>query len=138
MTPWTTNIWEEDPQSVSFSLLQHRNSDAAFFTSSYVTSRQPSQIQTRTVHLWTRSHQARVCSVTCCGEVCNPHRCLSGCCVYEKPRQFGESSSESEGDDDEEGCGSAHCILGHGRRGHGQTGGGGPTAPPSAGATHSH
>ncbi|XP_056876725.1 E3 ubiquitin-protein ligase PPP1R11 [Takifugu flavidus] len=58
--------------------------------------------------------------------------------VFEKPRQFGESSSESEGDDDEEGCGSAHCILGHGRRGHGQTGGGGPTAPPSSGTTHSH
>uniref|UniRef100_A0A3Q1ENW7 E3 ubiquitin-protein ligase PPP1R11 n=1 Tax=Acanthochromis polyacanthus TaxID=80966 RepID=A0A3Q1ENW7_9TELE len=38
------------------------------------------------------------------------------CCIYEKPRQFGESSSESEGDDDDEGCGSAHCILGHGRR----------------------
>uniref|UniRef100_A0A672H6U8 E3 ubiquitin-protein ligase PPP1R11 n=1 Tax=Salarias fasciatus TaxID=181472 RepID=A0A672H6U8_SALFA len=47
------------------------------------------------------------------------------CCVYEKPRQFGESSSESEGDEDDEGCGSAHCILGHGRRGAGQRGGGG-------------
>uniref|UniRef100_A0A3Q3JG69 E3 ubiquitin-protein ligase PPP1R11 n=1 Tax=Monopterus albus TaxID=43700 RepID=A0A3Q3JG69_MONAL len=50
------------------------------------------------------------------------------CCIYEKPRQFGESSSESEGDDDEEGCGSAHCILGHGRRG-----AGGPTVPPNSG-----
>uniref|UniRef100_A0A8C1EWK3 E3 ubiquitin-protein ligase PPP1R11 n=1 Tax=Cyprinus carpio carpio TaxID=630221 RepID=A0A8C1EWK3_CYPCA len=59
------------------------------------------------------------------------------CCVYEKPRQFGESSSESEGDD-EEGCGSAHCILGHGRIGHGQREGGGGTAPPSSGGTNPH
>ncbi|XP_040909795.1 E3 ubiquitin-protein ligase PPP1R11 isoform X2 [Toxotes jaculatrix] len=60
------------------------------------------------------------------------------CCVYEKPRQFGESSSESEGDDDEEGCGSAHCILGHGRRGHGQRGAGGTTVPPNSGGSHTH
>lgn len=68
----------------------------------------------------------------------DPVLCPSGCCIYEKPRQFGESSSESEGDEDEEGCGSAHCILGHGRRGHGQTGGGAPTAPPSSGSAHGH
>ncbi|KAI4817714.1 E3 ubiquitin-protein ligase PPP1R11 [Gymnodraco acuticeps] len=60
------------------------------------------------------------------------------CCIYEKPRQFGESSSESEGEDDDEGCGSAHCILGHGRRDNGQTGGGGATAPPNSGGSHSH
>lgn len=61
------------------------------------------------------------------------------CCVYEKPRQFGESSSESEGDDDE-GCGSAHCILGHGKDRHGQIGGGGSAlAPPSSGGgSHTH
>ncbi|XP_059412665.1 E3 ubiquitin-protein ligase PPP1R11 [Carassius carassius] len=59
------------------------------------------------------------------------------CCVYEKPRQFGESSSESEGDD-EDGCGSAHCILGHGRRGHEQREGGGSTAPPSSGGKNPH
>nr|XP_033772819.1 E3 ubiquitin-protein ligase PPP1R11 isoform X2 [Geotrypetes seraphini] len=35
------------------------------------------------------------------------------CCIYEKPRAFGESSSESE---DEEGCGNAHCIQGHRKR----------------------
>lgn len=58
------------------------------------------------------------------------------CCVYEKPRQFGESSTESEGED-EEGCGSAHCILGHGR-GHGQRGNGGATAPPGSGGTNPH
>ncbi|XP_074470424.1 E3 ubiquitin-protein ligase PPP1R11 [Sebastes fasciatus] len=62
------------------------------------------------------------------------------CCIYEKPRQFGESSSESEGDDDDEGCGSAHCILGHGRRapGPGQRGGGGTTVPPNTGGSHTH
>uniref|UniRef100_A0A3Q3WTV4 E3 ubiquitin-protein ligase PPP1R11 n=1 Tax=Mola mola TaxID=94237 RepID=A0A3Q3WTV4_MOLML len=60
------------------------------------------------------------------------------CCIYEKPRQFDESSSESEGDSDDEGCGSAHCILGHGRRGHRQRGSGGPTVPPNSGGSHTH
>ncbi|KAK6327936.1 E3 ubiquitin-protein ligase PPP1R11 [Coregonus clupeaformis] len=62
------------------------------------------------------------------------------CCVYEKPKQFGESSSESEGDDGDEGCGSAHCILGHGKDGrHGHRGGGGgSTVPPSSGGSHAH
>ncbi|KAM3596205.1 uncharacterized protein V6R79_010333 [Siganus canaliculatus] len=57
------------------------------------------------------------------------------CCIYEKPRQFGESSSESDGDNDDEGCGSAHCILGHGRRGHGQRV---PTEPTTSGGSHTH
>lgn len=65
----------------------------------------------------------------------------AGCCIYEKPRQFGESSTESEGED-EEGCGSAHCIMGHGssrhRQGGGGGGGGGGTAPPSSGGPHAH
>ncbi|XP_078073633.1 E3 ubiquitin-protein ligase PPP1R11-like [Mustelus asterias] len=34
------------------------------------------------------------------------------CCIYEKPRAFGESSSESE-DEDGGGCGNAHCVRGH-------------------------
>ncbi|XP_070593873.1 E3 ubiquitin-protein ligase PPP1R11 isoform X2 [Erythrolamprus reginae] len=34
------------------------------------------------------------------------------CCIYEKPRAFDESSTESEEEDDE-GCGNAHCIRGH-------------------------
>ncbi|KAG5264592.1 hypothetical protein AALO_G00255900 [Alosa alosa] len=62
------------------------------------------------------------------------------CCIYEKPRQFGESSTESEGED-EDGCGSAHCIMGHGsrhREGGGGGGGGGGTAPPSSGGPHTH
>ncbi|XP_043533981.1 E3 ubiquitin-protein ligase PPP1R11 [Chiloscyllium plagiosum] len=33
------------------------------------------------------------------------------CCIYEKPRAFGESSSESE--DEDGGCGNAHCVRGH-------------------------
>uniref|UniRef100_A0A1A8MZD4 E3 ubiquitin-protein ligase PPP1R11 n=1 Tax=Nothobranchius pienaari TaxID=704102 RepID=A0A1A8MZD4_9TELE len=60
------------------------------------------------------------------------------CCIYEKPKQFGESSSESEGDDEDEGCGSANCILGHGRRDHGQRPDGGATGPPNSEGAHSH
>ncbi|KAJ6668183.1 hypothetical protein lerEdw1_015560 [Lerista edwardsae] len=43
------------------------------------------------------------------------------CCIYEKPRAFGESSTESE-DEDDEGCGNAHCTRGHkkGQRGKAQ------------------
>ncbi|XP_039624637.1 E3 ubiquitin-protein ligase PPP1R11 [Polypterus senegalus] len=39
------------------------------------------------------------------------------CCIFEKPRQFGESSTESEDEDD--GCGNAHCIRGHRKKGGG-------------------
>ncbi|KAM3847588.1 E3 ubiquitin-protein ligase PPP1R11 isoform 1-T1 [Vipera latastei] len=44
------------------------------------------------------------------------------CCIYEKPRAFDESSTESE-DEDDEGCGNAHCIRGHkkGQRGKAQS-----------------
>ena len=65
----------------------------------------------------------------------------SGCCIYEKPRAFGESSTESDEDEEEEeerrgeeGCGHAHCVRGHkrgrGRRGGAATGGEGPQNPP--------
>nr|XP_008260871.1 E3 ubiquitin-protein ligase PPP1R11 isoform X5 [Oryctolagus cuniculus] len=37
------------------------------------------------------------------------------CCIYEKPRAFGESSTESDEEEDE-GCGHTHCVRGH-RRG---------------------
>ncbi|XP_069490929.1 E3 ubiquitin-protein ligase PPP1R11 [Ambystoma mexicanum] len=47
------------------------------------------------------------------------------CCIYEKPRAFGESSTESE-DEDDDGCGNAHCIRGH-KKGLVQ---GGDSAPP--------
>ncbi|XP_047588496.1 E3 ubiquitin-protein ligase PPP1R11 isoform X1 [Lutra lutra] len=32
------------------------------------------------------------------------------CCIYEKPRAFGESSTESD-EEEEEGCGHTHCAL---------------------------
>nr|KAF6462821.1 protein phosphatase 1 regulatory inhibitor subunit 11 [Molossus molossus] len=34
------------------------------------------------------------------------------CCIYEKPRAFGESSTESD-EEEEEGCGHTHCVRGH-------------------------
>ncbi|XP_043826505.1 E3 ubiquitin-protein ligase PPP1R11-like [Dromiciops gliroides] len=34
------------------------------------------------------------------------------CCIYKKPRAFGESSTESE-DEHDESCGHTHCIRGH-------------------------
>uniref|UniRef100_A0A8C9UNR5 E3 ubiquitin-protein ligase PPP1R11 n=1 Tax=Spermophilus dauricus TaxID=99837 RepID=A0A8C9UNR5_SPEDA len=39
------------------------------------------------------------------------------CCIYEKPRAFGESSSESE-KEDEENCDAILCIWGHHRGRH--------------------
>ncbi|KAF6365103.1 protein phosphatase 1 regulatory inhibitor subunit 11 [Rhinolophus ferrumequinum] len=33
------------------------------------------------------------------------------CCIYEKPRAFGESSTESD-EEEEEGCGHTHCVRG--------------------------
>ncbi|XP_023419327.1 E3 ubiquitin-protein ligase PPP1R11 isoform X1 [Cavia porcellus] len=51
------------------------------------------------------------------------------CCIYEKPRAFGESSTESE-EEEEEGCGHTHCVRGH-RKGRRQaTPGPTPTTPP--------
>uniref|UniRef100_A0AAJ7UL29 E3 ubiquitin-protein ligase PPP1R11 n=1 Tax=Petromyzon marinus TaxID=7757 RepID=A0AAJ7UL29_PETMA len=35
------------------------------------------------------------------------------CCVYQKPRDFGESSSDSETDEGGGSCGNAHCPHGH-------------------------
>ncbi|XP_045860766.1 E3 ubiquitin-protein ligase PPP1R11 isoform X3 [Meles meles] len=32
------------------------------------------------------------------------------CCIYEKPRAFGESSTESD-EEEEEGCGHTHCRI---------------------------
>ncbi|XP_075594572.1 E3 ubiquitin-protein ligase PPP1R11 [Balearica regulorum gibbericeps] len=55
------------------------------------------------------------------------------CCIYEKPRAFGESSTESEDEDEEpvardEGCGHLHCVRGH-KRGRGRRGGAAGEAP---------
>uniref|UniRef100_A0A8C2SQU4 Protein phosphatase 1 regulatory subunit 11 n=1 Tax=Coturnix japonica TaxID=93934 RepID=A0A8C2SQU4_COTJA len=61
-------------------------------------------------------------------EVLNAPYPIPGCCIYEKPRAFGESSTESEDEDDDddeaEGCGHVHCVRGH-RRGRGRHRGGG-------------
>ncbi|NXO01282.1 PP1RB ligase, partial [Rhinopomastus cyanomelas] len=72
------------------------------------------------------------------------------CCIYEKPRAFGESSTESDEDEEgeagdaprggAEGCGHLHCVRGHqqGRGGRRRRGGGGgateDTGPPTPGA----
>ena len=45
--------------------------------------------------------------------------CFAGCCIYSKPKMFGDSSSES--DSDEDGCPHNAYCTGHkkkGRRGH--------------------
>uniref|UniRef100_A0A8C5PQ06 E3 ubiquitin-protein ligase PPP1R11 n=1 Tax=Leptobrachium leishanense TaxID=445787 RepID=A0A8C5PQ06_9ANUR len=50
-----------------------------------------------------------------CDTVDNEHlgrRSSKCCCIYEKQRAFGESSTESE-DEDDEGCSSSNCIRGH-------------------------
>ncbi|KAK1155284.1 E3 ubiquitin-protein ligase PPP1R11 [Acipenser oxyrinchus oxyrinchus] len=62
------------------------------------------------------------------------------CCIYEKRREFGESSTESE--DEEDGCGNAHCVRGH-RDKHGNmqktpTPTPQPESAPSQGGEHSH
>ncbi|KAF6365102.1 protein phosphatase 1 regulatory inhibitor subunit 11 [Rhinolophus ferrumequinum] len=51
------------------------------------------------------------------------------CCIYEKPRAFGESSTESD-EEEEEGCGHTHCVRGH-RKGRSRAiPGPSPTTPP--------
>ncbi|KAL8212954.1 UNVERIFIED_CONTAM: hypothetical protein K2H54_059774 [Gekko kuhli] len=55
------------------------------------------------------------------------------CCIYEKPRAFGESSTESE-DEDDEGCGNAHCIRGHKKGQRGKTQDKAGDASPSKGS----
>ncbi|KAM5324986.1 E3 ubiquitin-protein ligase PPP1R11 isoform 2-T2 [Glossophaga mutica] len=51
------------------------------------------------------------------------------CCIYEKPRAFGESSTESD-EEEEEGCGHTHCVRGH-RKGRSRaTPGPSATTPP--------
>ncbi|XP_059137383.1 E3 ubiquitin-protein ligase PPP1R11 isoform X2 [Peromyscus eremicus] len=51
------------------------------------------------------------------------------CCIYEKPRAFGESSTESD-EDEEEGCGHTHCVRGHRKGRRHTTPGPTPTTPP--------
>nr|XP_023480359.1 protein phosphatase 1 regulatory subunit 11 isoform X1 [Equus caballus] len=51
------------------------------------------------------------------------------CCIYEKPRAFGESSTESD-EEEEEGCGHTHCVRGHRKGRRRATPGPSPTTPP--------
>ncbi|KAM8901872.1 E3 ubiquitin-protein ligase PPP1R11 isoform 2-T2 [Lycaon pictus] len=51
------------------------------------------------------------------------------CCIYEKPRAFGESSTESD-EEEEEGCGHTHCVRGHRKGQRRTTPGPSPTSPP--------
>ncbi|XP_019488331.1 PREDICTED: protein phosphatase 1 regulatory subunit 11 isoform X1 [Hipposideros armiger] len=51
------------------------------------------------------------------------------CCIYEKPRAFGESSTESD-EEEEEGCGHTHCVRGHRKGRNRATPGPSPTTPP--------
>ncbi|XP_072861890.1 E3 ubiquitin-protein ligase PPP1R11 isoform X1 [Chlorocebus sabaeus] len=51
------------------------------------------------------------------------------CCIYEKPRAFGESSTESD-EEEEEGCGHTHCVRGHRKGRRRATLGPTPTTPP--------
>jgi len=44
---------------------------------------------------------------TCCCQI-------AGCCIYQKPRIFGESDDESDDDDENHGC-TDHC-RGHGKK----------------------
>jgi len=54
-------------------------------------------------------------AVNCCTVIwmllCNVN---AGCCIYEKPRIFGQSDDESDDDDDDHGC-TDHC-RGHGKK----------------------
>ncbi|XP_047588497.1 E3 ubiquitin-protein ligase PPP1R11 isoform X2 [Lutra lutra] len=51
------------------------------------------------------------------------------CCIYEKPRAFGESSTESD-EEEEEGCGHTHCVRGHRKGRRRATPGPSPSTPP--------
>ena len=54
----------------------------------------------------------------------------SKCCsIYEKSRAFGESSTESD-EEEEEGCGHTHCVRGHRKGRRRATLGPTPTTPP--------
>ncbi|XP_063287692.1 E3 ubiquitin-protein ligase PPP1R11 [Pelobates fuscus] len=99
-------------------------------TSSTVTTESETQPEHRSLTLKLRKRKPDKKVEWSCDTVDNEHlgrRSSKCCCIYEKQRAFGESSTESE-DEDDEGCNSSHCI-----RGHKKGGGHGPreTTPPS-------
>uniref|UniRef100_A0A6I8RLM4 E3 ubiquitin-protein ligase PPP1R11 n=1 Tax=Xenopus tropicalis TaxID=8364 RepID=A0A6I8RLM4_XENTR len=83
-------------------------------TSSTVTTENDTQPEHRSLTLKLRKRKPDKKVEWTCDTVDNENlgrRSSKCCCIYEKPRPFGESSSESEDEDDC--CESAHCIRGH-------------------------
>ncbi|KAG8448504.1 hypothetical protein GDO86_015554 [Hymenochirus boettgeri] len=83
-------------------------------TSSTVTTESETQPEHRSLTLKLRKRKPDKKVEWTCDTVDNENlgrRSSKCCCIYEKPRQFGESSTESE--DEDECCDSAHCIRGH-------------------------
>ncbi|XP_068106250.1 E3 ubiquitin-protein ligase PPP1R11 [Hyperolius riggenbachi] len=92
--------------------------------SSTVTTESEAQPEPRSLTLKLRKRKPDKKVEWSCDTVDNENlgrRSSKCCCIYEKPRAFGESSTESE-DDDDEGCDSAHCIRGHKKRHSGSRG----------------
>ncbi|XP_072888601.1 E3 ubiquitin-protein ligase PPP1R11 [Hemitrygon akajei] len=75
---------------------------------------QPADTENRSITLRLRKRKTNKKVEWSSDTVDNEHlgrRSSKCCCIYEKPRAFGESSSESE--DEDSGCGNEHCIRGH-------------------------
>ncbi|KAM5262723.1 E3 ubiquitin-protein ligase PPP1R11-like [Ctenodactylus gundi] len=74
--------------------------------------------QSLTIKLWKRKPEKKMewTSDTVDNEHmgCRSSKC---CCIYEKPRAFGESSTESD-EEVEEGCGHTHCVRDHRKEHH--------------------
>ncbi|KAM4640680.1 E3 ubiquitin-protein ligase PPP1R11 [Discoglossus pictus] len=97
-------------------------------TSSTVTTENETQPEHRSLTLKLRKRKPDKKVEWTCDTVDNENlgrRSSKCCCIYEKPRAFGESSTESE-DDDDDCCDSANCIRGHKKRGPAASG----TPPP--------
>ncbi|XP_067865730.1 E3 ubiquitin-protein ligase PPP1R11 [Heterodontus francisci] len=79
-----------------------------------VDGNQPADVENRSITIRLRKRKTNKKVEWTSDTVDNEHlgrRSSKCCCIYEKPRAFGESSSESE--DEDAGCGNAHCVRGH-------------------------
>lgn len=79
-----------------------------------VDSSQPAPTENRSITIRLRKRKTNKKVEWSSDTVDNEHlgrRSSKCCCIYEKPRAFGESSSESE--EENGGCGNAHCLRGH-------------------------
>ncbi|XP_048472701.1 E3 ubiquitin-protein ligase PPP1R11 [Rhincodon typus] len=92
--------------------------ESAASTTSTVTEtvdgNQPADVENRSITIKLRKRKTNKKVEWTSDTVDNEHlgrRSSKCCCIYEKPRAFGESSSESE--DEDGGCGNAHCVRGH-------------------------